>query len=55
VHHVGAVSLIKRNWVIGSRNHLCFSLAGLCQSLGMAYDDAYALTELIQWGLEVEG
>ena len=47
VHRVGALALLMREWHVGSRHQLSLSFAGLCQSLGISYDDAYKMVQLL--------
>ena len=41
LHRVGALALLMHGWRVGSRHQLSLSFAGLCQSLGISYNDAY--------------
>ncbi len=47
VHRVGALALLMRGWHVGSRHQLSLSFAGLCQSLGISYDDAYGMLQCL--------
>ena len=47
LHKVGALALLMRGWHVGSRHQLSLSFAGLCQSLGILYDDAYEMVQLL--------
>ena len=47
VHRVGVLGLLMRGWHIGSRHQLSLSFAGLCQSLGILYDDTYDMMQLL--------
>ena len=47
VHQVGALALLMRGWHVGSRHQLSLSFAGLCQSLGISYDDAFEMVQLL--------
>ncbi len=47
VHRVGAMALLMRGWHVGSRHQLSLSFAGVCQSLGISYDDAYEMLQLL--------
>lgn len=47
VHRIGALSLLLRHWQQGSRHYMSQYFAGLCQSLGLPYDSAYDIVELL--------
>ncbi len=47
VHRVGALALLMQGWDVGSRHQLSLSFAGLCQSLGISYDDTYEMVQLL--------
>ena len=47
VHRVGALALLMRGWHVGSRHQLSLSFAGLCQSLGISYDNAFGMVQLL--------
>ena len=47
VHRIGAMSLLLRHWQHGSRHYMSQYFAGLCQSLGLSYGNAYDIVELL--------
>lgn len=47
VHRIGALSLLLRKWQKGSRHQLSLCIAGLCQSIGLTYDDAFDVIQLL--------
>jgi len=47
LHRVGVLGLLMRGWHIGSRHQLSLSFTGLCQSLGILYDDTYDMVQLL--------
>ena len=47
VHRIGALSLLLRKWRKGSRHQLSLCIAGLCQSIGLTYDDALDVIQLL--------
>ena len=47
VHQIGALSLLLKKWQKGKRHQLSLCLAGLCQSIGLTYDEAFNVVELL--------